>query len=76
MEILVATEKAFSPGAIKQIREMIDAAGFNLALLENYTDKSQLLDAVKDADAMIVRSDNVTGEVLDAAGQLKIVVRA
>jgi D-3-phosphoglycerate dehydrogenase len=76
MKILVATEKAFSPVAIKQIREVIDAAGFNLALLENYTDKSQLLDAVKDADALIVRSDKVTGEVLDAAGQLKIVVRA
>lgn len=76
MEILVATEKAFSPVAIKQIREVIDAAGFNLALLENYTDKSQLIDAVKNADALIVRSDKVTADVLDAARQLKIVVRA
>jgi len=76
MKILVATEKAFSPVAIKQIREVIDAAGFTLALLENYTDKSQLLDALKDADALIVRSDKVTSEALDAARQLKIVVRA
>jgi len=76
MEILVATEKAFSPVAIKQIHKVIDAAGFNLALLEDYTDKSQLLDAVKDADALIVRSDKVTADVLDAARQLKIVVRA
>lgn len=76
MKILVATDKAFSPVAIKQIREVIDAAGFNLALLENYTDNSQFLDAVKDADALIVRSDKVAGEVLDAARQLKIVVRA
>ncbi|MFH0842788.1 MAG: NAD(P)-dependent oxidoreductase [Bacteroidota bacterium] len=76
MKILVATEKAFSPVAIKQIREVIDAAGYNMALLENYTDKLQLLDEVKDADALIVRSDKVTAEVLDAAEQLKLVVRA
>lgn len=76
MKILVATEKAFSPVAIKQIREVVDAAGFNLALLENYTEKSQLLDAVKDADALIVRSDKVTAEVLNEAKCLKIVVRA
>ena len=76
MKILVATEKAFSPVAIKQIREVVDAAGFNLALLENYTEKAKLLDTIKDADALIVRSDKVTAEVLNEAKCLKIVVRA
>ncbi|HEX2968542.1 MAG TPA: NAD(P)-dependent oxidoreductase [Bacteroidales bacterium] len=76
MKILVATEKAFAPIAVKQIREVSEAAGYKLALLENYKNKSDLLEAVSDADALIVRSDKVTSEVLDAARQLKIVVRA
>jgi D-3-phosphoglycerate dehydrogenase len=76
MKILVATEKAFAPVAIKLIREVTDAAGHQLALLENYKDVSELLVAVADADAMIVRSDLVTSQVLDAAKKLKIVVRA
>lgn len=76
MKILVATEKPFSAVAIRQIREITEAAGFNLALLEKYTDNSLLLDAVSDADGLIVRSDKVTDDVLNAAKQLKIVVRA
>jgi len=76
MKILVATEKAFAPVAIKLIREVTDAAGHQLALLENYKDVSELLAAVADADAMIVRSDLVTPQVLDAAKKLRIVVRA
>ena len=76
MEILVATEKPFAPIAIRQIREVVEAAGFNLTLLENYKNKSELLNAVTTANALIVRSDKVTAEVLDAAKQLKIVVRA
>jgi D-3-phosphoglycerate dehydrogenase / 2-oxoglutarate reductase len=76
MKILVATEKAFAPVAIKLIREVTDAAGHELALLENYKDVSELLTAVTDADAMIVRSDLVTPQVLDAAKKLRIVVRA
>src|SRR4030042_4833513 len=76
MKILVATEKAFSPVAVRQIREVTEAAGFKIELLENYTDNSQLMNAVSDADALIVRSDKVTAEVLNAARQLKIVVRA
>ncbi len=76
MKILVATEKAFSLIAIRQIREVTEAAGFKLALLENYTDNSQLLNAVSDVDGMIVRSDKVTDDILNAAKQLKIVVRA
>jgi D-3-phosphoglycerate dehydrogenase / 2-oxoglutarate reductase len=76
MKILVATDKAFAAVAIKKIREVIETAGFNLALLENYKSVAELLAAVSDADAMIVRSDLVTSEVLDAAKKLKIVVRA
>jgi D-3-phosphoglycerate dehydrogenase / 2-oxoglutarate reductase len=76
MEILVATEKPFAPIAIRQIREVTEAAGFKLALLENYKSVSELLDAVSTADALIVRSDKVNTEVLDAAKNLKIVVRA
>src|SRR5450759_1490193 len=76
MNILVATEKVFAPDAIRQIREVIEAAGFRLTLLENYKNVSELLGAVSDVDAMIVRSDMFTSEVLDSAKKLKIVVRA
>ena len=75
-KVLVATEKPFAAVAVKGIREVIEGAGMELALLEKYTDKAQLLEAVKDADALIIRSDKVDNEVLDAAKQLKIVVRA
>ena len=57
MKILVATEKPFTPIAISQIREVTEGAGFNLTLLENYKMKSELLEAVSDADGIIVRSD-------------------
>ena len=76
MKILVATEKPFAAAAVNGIKAEIEEAGNELALLEKYTDKQQLLDAVADADALIIRSDKVTPEVLDAAKQLKIVVRA
>lgn len=75
-KILVATEKPFAAEAVEGIKKEIADAGNKLVLLEKYTDKAQLLDAVKDVDAMIVRSDKITAEVLDAAKQLKIVVRA
>jgi D-3-phosphoglycerate dehydrogenase len=75
-KILIATDKPFAAVAVKGIREIVENAGFELALLEKYTEKSQLLDAVKEADAIIVRSDIIDKEVLDAAKQLKIVVRA
>ena len=76
MKVLVATEKPFSQVAVDGIKAVTDAAGYELVLLEKYTDKSQLLEAVADADAMIIRSDKVDAEVLDAAKKLKIVVRA
>ena len=75
-KVLVATEKPFAKAAVEQIKALVEEAGFEFALLEKYTDKQQLLDAVKDATALIVRSDKVTREVLDAAKELKIVVRA
>ena len=76
MKVLVATEKPFAAVAVEGIRKEIEGAGHKLVLLDKYTDASQLLDVVKDADAMIVRSDKVTPAVLDAAQNLKIVVRA
>jgi len=76
MKVLVATEKPFAKVAIDGIREVVEKAGYELVLLEKYTEKKQLLDAVADADALIIRSDVVDAEVLDAAKQLKIVVRA
>ncbi len=76
MKVLVATEKPFAKVAVDGIREVVEGAGYELALLEKYTDKAQLLEAVADADAIIIRSDIVDAEVLDAAKQLKIVVRA
>lgn len=76
MKILIATEKPFAAVAVDGIRQVVAEAGYDLALLEKYTDRSQLLQAVADADALIVRSDKIDAEVFDAAKQLKIVVRA
>lgn len=76
MKVLVATEKPFAAAAVNGIRNIVEGAGHKLALMEKYTEKSQLLAAVADADALIVRSDKVTAEVIAAAPQLKIVVRA
>ncbi len=75
-KVLVATVKPFAPAAIEQIREIIENAGYEFALLEKYAAQSDLQKAVEDADAMIIRSDNVDSEVIQAAGNLKIVVRA
>ena len=76
MKVLVATEKPFAAPAVEGIKKELEAGGHQVIFLEKYTDKTQLLDAVKDADALIVRSDKITSEVLDAANSLKIVVRA
>jgi D-3-phosphoglycerate dehydrogenase len=76
MKVLVATEKPFAAVAVDGIRKVVEAAGYQLELLEKYTEKAALLGAVADADALIIRSDKVDPEVLDAAKQLKIVVRA
>jgi D-3-phosphoglycerate dehydrogenase / 2-oxoglutarate reductase len=75
-KVLVATEKPFAPVAVKGIRKIIEEAGFELMLLEKYTDHKSLIDAVGDVDALIIRSDNVNRQVIEAAQKLKIVVRA
>lgn len=75
-KILVATQKPFAKVAVDGIRTEIENVGFQFELLEKYTDKKQLLDAVKDVDAIIIRSDKVDNEVFEAAKSLKIVVRA
>ena len=76
MKILIATDKPFAKVAVDGIRKVITEAGFELALLEKYTEKKQLLDAIADANAVIIRSDIIDAEVLAAAKALKIVVRA
>ncbi|MBO7606517.1 MAG: 3-phosphoglycerate dehydrogenase [Paludibacteraceae bacterium] len=76
MKVLVATEKPFAKVAIDGIKKELDAAGFDMVLLEKYTEKKQLLDAAADAEAIIIRSDVIDAEVFDAAKKLKIVVRA
>jgi D-3-phosphoglycerate dehydrogenase len=76
MKILVATEKPFAADAVQKIKQVVDNAGYEFILLEKYTNKLQLLDAVKNANAIIIRSDSIDAEVLEAAKELKIVVRA
>ena len=76
MKILVATQKPFAKVAVDGIKEIVEKAGHEFALLEKYEQTSELLAAVADADALIVRSDQVTAEVVVAAPKLKIVVRA
>lgn len=74
--VLIATDKPFAAEAVKGIRNVIEKAGYELVLLEKYTEKQQLLDAVADVDAAIIRSDIFDKDVLSSAKQLKIVVRA
>ena len=75
-KVLIATEKPFAQAAVAAIRTEIENSGNELLLLEKYTEKSQLLEAVADVDAIIIRSDKIDAEVFDAAKNLKIVVRA
>lgn len=76
MKVLVATQKPFAAAAVAGIKKIVEEAGHELALLEKYADQSELEAAVADADALIVRSDKVTAQVVEAAANLKIVVRA
>ena len=76
MKVLIATQKPFAAAAVKGIREILEGAGHEVVLLEKYAEAKDLIDAVYDVEAMIIRSDKVTPEVLDAAKKLKIVVRA
>ncbi len=75
-KVLIATDKPFAPVAVKGIREVVEKAGFELALLENYTSQDDFIKAIADVDAVIVRSDKTDKAVIDAGQNLKIVVRA
>lgn len=75
-KVLIATDKPFVKVAVDGIRKITDAAGYELVLLEKYTDKADLIKAVADVDAMIIRSDIADKAVLDAGKNLKIIVRA
>lgn len=74
-KVLVATVKPFAPAAIDNMKDLFNKAGYELVLLEKYDGQQALIDAVKDVDALVIRSDKVTKEVIDAAENLKIVVR-
>ena len=76
MKVLIATQKPFARVAVEGIRETLEKAGHECVLFEKYETEADLLAAVADADAMIVRSDKVNKAVVDAASKLKIVVRA
>lgn len=76
MNVLIATEKPFAAVAVEGIRKAVTEAGYSLSVLEKYTERQQLLDAAKDADALIIRSDKIAEDVFSAAPNLKIVVRA
>src|SRR5574344_161738 len=76
VKVLVANEKPCAAPAVAGIKEIIEGAGFEILLLEKYTEKTQLLAAVTDVDAIIIRSDKIDAELMDAAKNLKIVVRA
>jgi len=75
-KVLVATQKPFAPAAVDQIKTVVESAGYEFLLLEKYAEQFDLVNAVKGVDALIIRSDKVTSEVISAADQLKIVVRA
>lgn len=76
MKVLIATEKPFAPKAVEAMRKIVEESGNTLALLEKYTERGQLLEAVADAEALIVRSDKIDAGVIAAAPVLKIIVRA
>jgi D-3-phosphoglycerate dehydrogenase / 2-oxoglutarate reductase len=75
-KVLIATEKPFAKEAVDQIKKIGSEAGYEIALLEKYNTASELLNAVTDVDAMIIRSDKATREVIEAGKNLKIIVRA
>ncbi len=75
-KVLIATEKPFAPEAVEEIKAVLDKAGFAYTFFEKYNGQDEFIGAVKDADALIIRSDKVTPEVIATAAKLKIVVRA
>ena len=76
MKVLLVTDKPFAKQAVAEIQSIVANAGHDFDKIEKYTDKSQLLEAVKDANAIIIRSDIIDKEIIDAAKNLKLIVRA
>ncbi len=76
MKVLIATEKPFAPAAVIEIKKIFEKANYEVILLEKYSDQSDFIKAVKDVDALIIRSDKANREVIEAADNLKIIVRA
>jgi len=76
MKVLIATQKPFAKAAVDSIKEVIANAGFEPVMLEKYAGADDLKKAVADADAVIIRSDIIDADVLAAAPNLKMVVRA
>ena len=75
-KVLVATVKPFAPAAVNGIREVVEGAGYEMALLEKYANQQDFIDAASDADAVIIRSDKADADVIAAAKNMKIIVRA
>jgi len=75
-KILVATQKPFAPAAVAEIKKVVDAAGYEFVLFEKYAEQADLIKAVADVDAMIIRSDKADADVISAANNLKVIVRA
>ena len=75
-KVLIATEKPFAPAAVSEITKIFEKANYEVILLEKYIDQSDFVKAVKDVDALIIRSDKANREVIQAADNLKIIVRA
>ena len=76
MKVLLATQKPFAAKAVDGIVKILTEAGHEVVKLEKYAEQSDFVAAVADVEAIIIRSDKVTAEVIAAAPKLKIVVRA
>ena len=76
IEVLLATQKPFAQSAIQQMEEALGAANIKLEQLEAYADRKELMERLKNVDALIVRSDIIDKEIIKAGNQLKVIVRA
>ncbi len=75
-KVLIATDKPFAKVAVDGIRQIVEKAGYELLLLEKYTDQSDFIKAIEEVDAVIIRSDIADRKVIEAGKKLKIIVRA
>ena len=75
-KVLIATEKPFSAEAVVEVKGIFQEAGYEVEVLAKYPNHADLVNAVSDVDALIIRSDKVNREVIEAGKNLKIVVRA